>query len=186
MSSTINPSVVSALHTLGIVDTNLKHALSEVATGKTVATLEDNSAAYVIANGLDSDTRAFTAVGSGLGAASVPTRVANTAVGGITNVVTSLKEAVIQAQAGGEFATAHDTRIQALLSRITGYEADATVNGVNLVAGAVENGVQKTQIRVPADLDGGTITIGDMGLSRMNASLPGLGLSTISRRRPAD
>ena len=45
MSSTINPSVVSALHTLGIVDTNLKHALSEVATGKTVATLEDNSAA---------------------------------------------------------------------------------------------------------------------------------------------
>jgi flagellin-like hook-associated protein FlgL len=74
-----------------------------------------------------------------LGGAQTPTLVANAAVDGITDVLTKLKQAAIGAQAGGDSANAEATQIQSLLTQIAGYEADATVNGVNLIAGAVVN-----------------------------------------------
>ena len=83
---------------------------------------------------------------SGLGGAQTPTLVANAAVDGITDVLTKLKQAAIGAQAGGDSANAEATQIQSLLTQITGYETDATVNGVNLIAGAVVNDVTTTQI----------------------------------------
>jgi flagellin len=175
-----DPSVVNALRTLDGINASLRTAVSQAATGKAVATAADSSAAYVNALGLNSDAQAFMAVNNGLGGAEVPARVAGAAIDQITGVLANLQNASIEAQSGGVSGAAASTQIQALLSQISNYESDATVNGVNLVAGAVVNDVSLTQIHVPTDPDGNMLTIGDTGLSQMNASLPGLGLDNFS------
>ena len=180
MSGAINPNVTSTLQTLGATDTKLQRTLSEVSTGKAVAMVSDDPATYVMASRLRSDAQAFMAVNSGLAGAEVPTRVASAAVSNATDLLMKLQATVFEAQSGGVAATAADTQIQSLLSQIAVNEPDATVNGVNLVAGAVVDDVAQTQINVPSDLDGATVTIGDKGLSQMNASLPGLGLANFT------
>ena len=175
-----DPGVASAIRTLAATNSSLASAISQAATGKTVATAADDPAAYVIAIRLKSDAQALMAVRTGLAGAQVPTRVAGAAINGITDVLMKLKEATFEAQAGGVSASAAGTQIQALLSQVTSYQSDANVNGVNLVAGAVGGGVNLTRLQVPRNLEGNTITIGDMGLSQMNASVPGLGLDNFS------
>lgn len=178
--SGISPTTTFALRTLEATQTELERTVKEAATGKAVATVTDDPAAYVVSQRLTSDTRAWTAVNSGLGGAQAPALVANAAMNGITDVLSELKNAALEEQAGGDFSGAETTRIQSLLSQISGYQTDATVNGVNLVAGGVVNDVQKTQINVPRNLDGGVLTIGDRGVSAMNASVPGLGLAAFN------
>jgi flagellin-like hook-associated protein FlgL len=175
-----NPSVAGALRTLNGVNTDLQRAISQAASGKAVATVADNPAAYVNAIRLTSDAQAFIAVKTGLAGAEVPTRVASAAIDGITAALMKVKDTAIGAQSGGVSGAAASVQIQALVSQVSSYESDAAVNGVNLVAGAVVNGVKLTQIRVPRDLSGNNITIGDMGLSQMNASAPGLGLANFT------
>jgi flagellin len=94
----------------------------------------------------------------------------------VSNILIKLRQAVIGAQFGEDAATAERVQIQTLFSQISSNVKDATVNGVNLISGAVGNGVQ-TQINVPAGIDGQMMTIGGKGLSAMNASLAGLGLA---------
>jgi len=175
-----NSGVAGTLRALGATDTNLARVISQAATGKAVATAADAPAAYVNAIRLNSDAQAFAAVNARLGAAEVPALVAGAAIYGITGILKELTATTIEAQSGGTSAAAADIRIQALLAQAASYESDATVNGVNLVAGAVAGEVTMTQIRVPTDPDGNTMTIGALGLSRMNASLAGLGLNNFT------
>ena len=177
MSGVINSTVAKALQTLAATNVALQKTGTEVATGKVVATVEDDPAAYVVALRLASDAQVWAAVQSGLGGAATPARVANAAMDSITDTLTKLKSTAIEAQSGGDFTSADATQIQSLLSQLTGYESDSTVNGVNLIAGAVVNDVTTTQISTPRSIDGGMVTIGDRGgISQMNASVPGLGL----------
>jgi flagellin len=168
--------VADALKALQTANTALAQTTNQVSTGKRVATVEDDPAAYVIAQGLRSDVGALTAVNSSLGGAEVPTRVAAGAIDNISNTLIKLKESVIAAQSGGIAATAEDTQMQSLISQISSNVTDATVNGVNLISGAVIGDAKVTQIAVPSDINGHTIVIGDKGLSGMNASVAGLGL----------
>src|SRR3954447_21025393 len=177
MSGVIKPVVANALRTLDAADTRLQHTLSEVATGKAVATVADDPAAYVIAQGLSSDAQALMAVKSGLGGAEVPTRVANAAINATADLLKKLQATVFEAQSGGAAGPAAYAQIQSLLAQISSNTSDATAGGVNLIAGAVVNDVKMTQFSVPRNLDGATVIIGDKGLSRMNASVPGLGLA---------
>ena len=176
MSAVTNPDASIALHVLDVVEARLQRAMAQAATGKSVATVSDDPTTFVIADRLGSDAQAFAAVKSSLGAAAVPTLVANAAVSSISDTLLKLKQSVIEAQSGVVSGSAADSQIQSLLSQISGSVAEATVNGVNLVAGAVAGDVQRTQIAIPRNLDGATITIGDAGLSAMNATVAGLGL----------
>jgi flagellin-like hook-associated protein FlgL len=171
---------VAALRTLEATQAGLQRTVKEAATGKAVATVDDNPAAYVLAQRLTSDAQAWAAVNSGLGGAQVPTLVANTAMNGITGVLSELKNAAIEVQAGGDSGSAETTRIQALLLQINGYQTDATVNGTNLIAGGVAGDIQTTRINVPRSPDGRMLTIGDRSISAMNASVSGLGLDTFN------
>jgi flagellin len=180
MSGVISPTVAIALQALEATDASLQSAVMQASTGKAVATITDDPGAYLVASRLSSDAQAFVAVNSGLAAAQVPTQVAGAAINSISDVLMKLQDTVIEGQSGGVSAAAANTQMQSLLSQITNNQADATVNGINLVAGAIGNGVTTTQIRVPTDLQGGAITIGDQGLSQMNASLAGLGLDNFS------
>lgn len=174
MSGIVNSAVSAALRALGVAGVGLQRAVTQAATGKAVATVADAPAVYVVAAGLSSDSQAFMAVRSGLAGAEAPTRVANAAIDQTSDVLIKLREAVINAQSDDASVGAYDTQIQSLLSEIGRNESDATVNGINLLAGAVFDNVTTTQIVVPRNLNGGTITIGDKSLSQMNASVPGL------------
>jgi flagellin len=176
----VNSGVSVALRALGVADVDLQRAVSQAATGKAVAAVSDSPAAYVVAAALNSDAQAFMAVKSGLAGAEVPTRVATAAIDQTSDALIKLKAAVIQAQSDGASTSAYNTQIQSLLSEIGRNESDATVNGVNLLAGAVVNDVTRTQIVVPRNIDGANITIGEQSLSQMNASVPGLGLDNFT------
>ncbi len=180
MSGIIGSGVSAALRALGVADTGLERAVSQAATGKAVATVADAPATYVVAAALSSDAQAYLAVRSGLAGAEAPTRVANAAIDQTSDVLRKLREAVIDAQSDDASASAYNTQIQSLLSEIGRNESDATVNGVNLLAGAVVDDVTTTQIVVPRNLNGGNITIGEKSLSQMNASVPGLGLDNFT------
>jgi flagellin-like hook-associated protein FlgL len=80
MSGVINSTVAKALQTLAATNVALQKTGTEVATGKVVATVEDNPAAYVVALRLASDAQVWAAVKSGLGGAETPARVANAAM----------------------------------------------------------------------------------------------------------
>jgi flagellin-like hook-associated protein FlgL len=180
MSATIQPSVVLGLRTLKNTEVELQHTIAEAATGKAVATVADDPPAFVIANSLTSESSAWMTVGIQLGAADVPTRVANAAVNNTTSALMKLTQNVIEMQAGGEQASQMRTQMQAYLFQIANNEQDAMVNGVNLLAGAVGGGVTRTQISVPANPEGGYITLGGKSLTWMNASVAGLGLATLN------
>jgi flagellin len=175
-----NPGAVVALQALQTANAALAKTTNELSTGKTVATVADDPAAYVIASGLRSDASALGAVSDCLCGAEVPTKVAGAAINSVSNILIDLKEAVINAQSGGGAATAEGVQIQSLLSQISSNVTDASVNGVNLISGALGGSVQATQIKVPADIYGQMMTIGDTSLSTrsaMNASVAGLGLN---------
>ena len=108
MSGTINPNVTIALRSLAATKADLQKTVTEAATGKSVAIVEDNPAVYVVAQQLASDAQAWAAVRSGLGGAETPTLVANAAMDGITDVLTKLKQAAIEAQSGGDYTIAPD------------------------------------------------------------------------------
>lgn len=107
-------------------------------------------------------------------------RGAGAAIDQTSDVLVKLREAVIDAQSDDASASAYNTQIQSLLSGIGRNESDATVNGVNPLAGAVVDDVTTTQIVVPRNLTGGNITIGEKSLSQMNASVPALGLDNFT------
>jgi len=180
MSATIQPGVVFGLRTLESTEATLQRTVVEAATGKAVATVADDPPAFVIAKSLQSESSAWLTVGTRLAAAEVPTRVASTAVDGTTDMLMTLKQSAIEMQSEGDQAAQASTQIQAKLSRIAGNQQDATVNGVNLVAGAIGGDVTNTQISVPRSPEGQYVTLGAKSLTWMNASVPGLGLATFN------
>src|SRR4051794_8814780 len=105
MSGPIYPNVPVALRALRTAESDLQRTTMQVATGKTVATVADDPAAYVIAGRLNSDALAFMAVNSCLSGAEAPTRVANAALDQTTDILMQLKDTAIEKQAGGDFAS---------------------------------------------------------------------------------
>jgi flagellin len=165
-----------ALKAVNQANTALSRTMNEVATGKRVATAEDDPADYVNALRLASEASALAAVNLNLANAGVPTQVANAALTNITGVLNTLQQQVIEAQSAGSVQPDIDTQIQGLLAEISNNISDATVNGTNLIAGGDSGDVARTQIKVPSGLNGQMVTIGDQGVSAMNASVAGLGL----------
>lgn len=70
--------------------------------------------------------------------------------------------------------------ITGALQQIDSFANSATVNGVNLIAGATGNGVTSTQLQVLTDTTGNSFTVGGAGGNAINATSAGLGLANLS------
>ena len=103
--------------------------------------------------------------------------LAGTSVAKIEGVLIDVLKLVTSGQAD----TGHPADIQqqanTLLATIGEAVTEATVRGVNLIAGSMGGAVTTTKLTIIGGLDGSVVTIGGTGRSAMNASAAGLGLA---------
>jgi len=170
-----NNSAMAALQSLSQTTTALNRTQNEVSTGKSVNSASDNPAVYAIAQGMNSQVAALSGVQSGLQTANNTLSAANTGLGTIGSLMSSLASTVSTAQTSGYNANTMNGSINQALSQIDSAAKGSNVNGVNLLAGAVGNGVNFTTVTTAQD------TTGSMFVQHgVNATSSGLGLDGLT------
>lgn len=138
LSLNVNRGAQQALQVLGANSTALAATRAKVATGLAVAGTKDDSAAYVIAQGLRSDVLGWKAVGESLTRWQSITDVATAGAEQIGDLVNLLKQkAYGYADAAGDAKSQAAIRadMEALLDQIDTIGNSAEFGGVNLLRG---------------------------------------------------
>ncbi|KXV42925.1 flagellin [Gluconobacter roseus] len=170
-----NSAVLSGLQVLSQTTTALNKAETAVSTGKTVATASDNPAIYSIANSMQAQSCALTGISQGLNILGQVVQTASTQGSLINNVLTSIAANIREGQNTGLDSNTINTQISTALSQIDTMASSATFNGVNLLAGAVVNGVTSNTASTALDAYGDSLKI-----AGNNATSAGLGLSGLN------
>ncbi len=172
-----NLSAYAALASLAQTQTALVTTQQQIATGKKVSSAADNPAIYAISNTMNAQIAGLSAVQDGLSFSGQVVGTATAATTSISSALSTLKNTVTQAQQQGLSQAQMNQSINGLLSQIDTFANSATMNGVNLLAGATGNGVSSTQLKVMTDAQGKQITVGGTGPGNaINATAAGLGL----------
>jgi flagellin len=175
-----NLGAMAALQSLSQTSQALAQTQNEISTGLKVGSSADNPAVYAISQSMNSQIAGLSAVQDGLSFGAQVVSTASDAVTNIGSTLASLQDTLTQAQQQGLSAESMQSSINGALSEIDSYANSATLNGINLLAGATGNGVTSTQLQVLTDTTGGSFTVGGTAGSALNATSAGLGLSGLS------
>lgn len=170
LSINTNASALIALQTLNATQSDLSATENAVSTGKKVSTSADNAASYGIAQQMNGNISGQSAVNDGLSFASQIVSATNTAASKIISILHSVQDAVTSLAGNSGSATSTDqvsTQITSYLAQIDTIARDATVNGVNLLAGTVSTtasstdglGINSGSLTFVTGLQGDTVTI---------------------------
>lgn len=141
MSSILtNTSAMVALQTLKYVNSGLEKTMSEISTGKTIATAKDNSAIWAISKVMESDVTGFNAISDSLALGQSTIAVASQASETITDLLGQMKEKIVAATGGNVDRTKLNADVTALKEQIASVVSAAQFNGLNLVDGSVPGG----------------------------------------------
>lgn len=175
-----NLGALAALQSLQATNNALTDTQNQISTGKKVSSAADNPAVYAISQSMNADIAGLTAVQDNLSFAAQVVNTASTSVSQISSTLATLKQNITQAQSQGVSASQMNQNISDSLSQIDTFANSATYNGVNLISGAVGNGVNYTQLNVLSDTHGNSFTVGASGTQALNATSSGLGLSGLN------
>ncbi len=175
-----NLGSMAALQSLNQTAAALSQTQKEISTGLKVGSAADNPAVYAISQSMNSQIAGLSAVQDGLSFGAQVVSTASDAVTNIGSTLASLQEILTQAQQQGLSAGSMQSSINGALSEIDSYANSATLNGINLLAGATGNGVNSTQLQVLTDTTGGAFTVGGTAGGALNATSAGLGLFGLS------
>ncbi|MEM6303388.1 MAG: flagellin [Pseudomonadota bacterium] len=176
MSSILtNNSAMVALQTLKSINMNLAGAQSEISTGKSIADAKDNSAVWAISKAMSSDVAGFEAISDSLALGESTVAVAQNAAETVTDLLTQIKEKVVNAQEDNVDRAKIQADLSALRDQITSVVGAAQFNGQNLIDG------EGTEIDVLSSLDrssdGGVatsnITVSENDLTQKQITLAG-------------
>jgi hypothetical protein len=103
---------------------------------------------------------------------------AGTSVAKIEGVLIDLLKLVTSGEAATDDPGDVQRRAETLLATTNDAVTEATVRGVNLIAGGAGGAVTTTKFTTMRGLDGRTVTVGGAGVAAMNASAAGLGLAS--------
>lgn len=133
---TLSASARSNLLALGNVSDLLGRTQNRLATGKKVNTAIDNASAFFSSQGFLQRADDFTRVKEGLGTALQTLTAVSNAIDAISRVVQQAQGLTVQASntTSASERTAFASQFNSLLSQINNIVADATFNGVNLLA----------------------------------------------------
>jgi len=133
---TLSASARSNLLALSNVSDLLGRTQNRLATGKKVNSAADNASAYFSSQGFLQRASDFTTVKEGLGTALQTLNAASNAIDAITKVVQQAQGLTVQAQNTTDDTTraAYASQFNSLLTQVNSIVADATFNGVNLLA----------------------------------------------------
>ncbi|MDR3660920.1 MAG: flagellin [Mycobacterium sp.] len=175
-----NLGAMAALQSLSQTAQALSDTQNEISTGLKVGSAADNPAVYAISQSMNSQIAGLSAVQDGLSFGAQVVSTASDAVTNIGSTLASLQQTLTQAQQQGLSSGSMQSSINGALSEIDSYANSATLNGINLLAGATGNGVNSTQLQVLTDTTGGSFTVGGTAGGALNATSAGLGLSGLS------
>ena len=174
-----NNASMEALASLRQTNAALNTTENQISTGKKVNTASDDPAIYAISQTMNSQVSALSGVSTGLQLSSQIVSMAQTQAASTSALLSTLSSALTEGQTKGlDAATMNDT-ITKTLSQIDANANGATFKGVNLLSGAVGNGVTSTSASSAQDVNGTLFT-----QSGFNATAAGLGLSGLTVDQP--
>ena len=193
MSSILtNTSSMVALQTLKSVNASLAKTQDEISTGKKVASAKDNAAVWAISKVMETDADSFKGISDSLSVGSSTVSVARTASETTTDLLKSIKQKIVAAQAENVDRAKLQTDIEALTKQIDSTVNAAQFNGLNLVNGSVTstntNGATGVNVLSSLDRDSaGNVTASSIGVDAQNLSLAaGTALSALAAAVGAD
>ena len=175
-----NLGAMTALQSLEQTQNALTNTQNQISTGLKVASAADNPAIYSITQAMDGQIAGLTAVQDGLSFSSQVVGTAMSSTASISSTLATLQQTLTQGQSTGISATQINSSITAALQQIDSFANSATLNGVNLIAGASGNGVTNTQLQVLTDTQGNSFTVGGAGAQALNATSAGLGIANLT------
>ena len=168
MSSILtNSSAMVALQTLQSINKNLGSTMSEISTGKTVATAKDNASTWAISQTMQSDVDGFKGISDALATGGASVAVARTGAESITDLLGEIKSKIVAAQDPSADQAKLQTDIAELRNQVGSVVNAAQFNGLNLIDGS--NG----SVNVLASLDrdsSGTVTASNITVAGQNLS----------------
>jgi flagellin len=175
-----NLGAMAALKSLEQTQNMLTNTQNQISTGLKVSSAADSPAVYAITQAMDGQIAGLSAVSDNLSFAAQVVGTASASTQNISSTLSTLKQTLTLGQTQGLSQTQMNDTITAALQQIDSFANSATMNGVNLVAGATGNGVTDTQLNVLTDTQGDQFAVGGSGAQAMNATSTGLGLSGLS------
>jgi len=180
MSSILtNNSAMVALQTLRNINSNLSQTQSEISTGKTISSAQDNSAVWAISKIMESDVGGFKAISDSLNLGQSTVAVASAGASQITDLLGQMKEKVIAATGENVDHAKITADVGELKNQISSIINAAQFNGANLLNTAGGD------ITVLSSLDrdaAGTVTASNITVTSVdfqaNLNLAGIDVST--------
>jgi flagellin len=179
-----NLSALAALASLNQTQQSLASTQNEISTGQKVSSAADNPAIYSIANTINANIAGLSAVSDSLNFGAQVVSLASSAVNNVSSVLQTLQQTVTSSNQSGIDLTTLQAQVTKELSSINQFAADATFNGVNVLAATTGSGVTSNSLNVVQSVDGGVYNVANQinatGSSSNTSLTDALGLSSLS------
>lgn len=179
-SITFNSSATVALQNLRTVNKSLATVQQQISTGKKISNAKDNASIFAISTVIKSDVEGFKKISDSLNLGSSTVAVARGASEQVTNLLTTVKGLIVQAQESNVDRVKIQTDIGQLRDQINSIVGAAQFNGLNLVSGS-----GSTDFLASLDRDSnGNVTASYITVARQNletaagTAVAGLGAAT--------
>ena len=136
-----NTSAMVALQNLRTINSNLVDTQNQIATGKKIATAQDNSAIWAVSKVIESDVNAFKAVSDSLNLGDSTVAVARQASETISDILTEMKGNIVAAQEENVDRSKIQADIDSKVEQIQSIVQAASFNGLSLVQGTEDASV---------------------------------------------
>ena len=170
-----NNAALEALSSLRQTNAALTTTENQVSTGKKVNTAADDPAIYAISQTFSSQVSALSGISTGLQVTAQVISTAQSQATSSASLLATLSQNLTEGQASGLDASSLNQTISKTLSQIDANANGATFKGVNLLSGAVGNGVTSTTATAAQDLNGTLFQ-----QAGFNATSTGLGLAGLN------
>ncbi|PSK81569.1 flagellin [Limimaricola soesokkakensis] len=133
-----NLGAMVALQNLRSVNDRMENIQEQIGTGKKINSAKDNAAVWSMATKVNSENSMLGAIGEGLAMSSATVSMARQGAESIGELLTQVKDKVVQAQSQTADRTQLKTEITELFKQITSVMESASFNGKNLLEGTAE------------------------------------------------
>ncbi|WP_428375180.1 flagellin [Lichenicoccus sp.] len=179
-----NTASIAALASLRMTASQLTETESQISTGKKISTASDDPAIYAISQGMNSQIAGLAGISSGLQFTAQVLSTASTQATSTSTLLSTLATTITEGQTQGLPPDTLNDSINSTLKQIDANATGATFEGVNLLSGAVGNGITSTSVSAVQDLvgdkfslEGSNATSSGLGLAGLNVAQAGLDLS---------
>ena len=153
MSSILtNSGAMVALQTMRGINKDMAQTQNEIATGKKVATAQDNASTWAISKVMESDVAGFKAISDSLALGKATVGVASAAAEQIVSELNDIKQLIISAQSENVDHAKIQNDIEERTAQITAIIGAAQFNGANLLAEKVDGG-EADSVSILSSLD---------------------------------